>query len=276
MSLKHLSKDLTSYDLLKALAVLLMLADHIGYYFYPDDNSWRLVGRMCVPIWFFLIGYARSRDLGPRLWGGMIILVLASAVTGMGVIPLNILATMIVIRLLIDPVMTRSMQSSQTLWQLSLIFLFLIIPSSYLFEYGTLAVIMGMYGWLVRHRHEYPQGEIQLQRFFFFALGTFVFMQTIFFGFNQQEMVALFVGIPVVMGLLTLFKPVVFSGTGTGVKGVLCAPLRFMGRWTLEIYVAHLLVFKAIAATTQPERFHWFDWRLVPEAMLFTPSSPLS
>ena len=43
-----------------------------------------------------------------------------------------------------------------------------------------------------------------------------------------------------------------------------------MGRYTLEIYVAHLLLFKALGAMIDPERFQLFDWKLVPEGMLET------
>ena len=59
---KTLSSYLTSYDLLKTLALVLMVIDHIGYFFYPEEMWWRVLGRLSVPIWFFLIGYANARD----------------------------------------------------------------------------------------------------------------------------------------------------------------------------------------------------------------------
>ncbi|MFN3828052.1 MAG: TraX family protein [Micavibrio sp.] len=270
MSLKHLSKELTSYDLLKTVAVLLMLVDHTGYYFFPDDDWWRVFGRLCVPIWFFLIGYARSRDLGPKLWIGMLVLVFASGITGMGFFPVNILGTMIVIRLVIDKVMVRSMQVPEALWQVSTIFILLTMPSSYFFEYGSLAIVMAMYGWLVRNHLDYAQGTIQMQRFFFLALGSFTFLQAFFFAFDQNQIVVMCAGTLVVMVGLMFFKPHSFSGTGEGAKAILFAPFRFMGRWTLEIYVAHLLVFKALVVVLQPDRFTFLDWRLIPESMVLS------
>lgn len=267
MSLKHLTKDLTSYDLLKTFAVLLMLVDHAGYYFFDDDSWWRLFGRFCVPVWFFLIGYARSRDLGPKLWIGMVVLVASSLVVGMGALPVNILGTMLVIRLVLDAVMARAQRTPQGLWQLSVMMVLLTFPTSYLFEYGTLAVIMAMFGWLVRHQHEYPGGERQAQQYLFFALGTFVVLQTMFFGFSGNQILVLGGGILAVMCGLMFFRPVTFAGTGEGFKGVLTSPLRFMGRWTLEIYVAHLLLFKTLGAIYQPDRFPLFDWKLGPKEM---------
>lgn len=268
MSLKHLTKDLTSYDLLKTLAVLLMLVDHVGHYFFEDQDFLRVLGRLCVPVWFFLIGYARSRDIGPRLWIGMIVLVGASAVSGMGIVPVNILGTMLIIRLAIDPVMEKTRQSAQALWQISVILLLLSFPTSYLFEYGTLGIIMAMFGWLVRHQNEYPDGIVQTQRYFFFVFVTFVSLQALLFGFGGNHIVMLGGGILLVMLVLMFFRPVVFAGTGQGIKGVLTAPFRFMGRWTLEIYVAHLLLFKAMGTIMNPERFPLFDWKLAPEGVL--------
>lgn len=40
---------------LKVLAVVAMLADHIGLVFYPNDVRWRLVGRLAFPIFAYLI-----------------------------------------------------------------------------------------------------------------------------------------------------------------------------------------------------------------------------
>ena len=268
MSLKHLTKDLTSYDLLKTFAVIFMLVDHVGYYFF-DGNDWlRVAGRMCVPVWFFLIGYARTRDLGPKLWIGAAILVAASSVVGLGVFPVNILGTMIIIRLVIDPVMKRALMGPQAIWQISVMMILLSFPTSYMFEYGTLAVIMAMFGWLVRNQHEIPHGERLTQQYFFFSLATFVIIQTMFFGFEKNEIPILGGGILLVMCMLMFFRPITFVGTGEGIKGVLLAPVRFMGRYTLEIYVAHLLLFKALGAMIDPERFSLFDWKLVPEGML--------
>ncbi len=276
--LAHLTKDITSYDLLKTFAVIFMLIDHTGYYFFEGEQGWRILGRLCVPVWFFLIGYARSRDMGPKMWIGTALLMLASGVTGSGFLPANILATMLVIRLTIDTVMARTVpslmnRSEKALWQMGVFLVLLSFPSAYLFEYGTLAIVMAMFGWLVRHQHEYPEGVRQTQYFFFFAYGVFVVVQTVFFGFRDNEILLLAAGILMVMVGLMFFRPVTFAGTGQGLRGVLLAPVRFMGRWTLEIYVVHLLLFKALGVAYFPERFPLFNWQLFPGAMLDISSS---
>lgn len=268
MNLKHLSKDLTTYDLLKTFAVILMIVDHVGYYFYDENDWFRLLGRLCVPVWFFLIGYARSRDLGPRMWVGAVILVISSVVAGMGALPVNILGTMIIIRLVIDPVMKRSLQAPNAIWQISTIMILLTFPTSYMFEYGTLAVIMAMFGWLVRNQHEIPGGERLTQQYFFFSMAVFTLLQIMFFEFSGNQIPFFGAGVLAVMCILMFFRPITFAGTGQGIAGVLLTPFRLMGRYTLEIYVVHLILLKAIASAVDPERFPFMDLKWVPDAML--------
>jgi len=113
---KPLSSVLTSYDFLKTAALLLMLVDHVGYYFYPDDVWMRVVGRFSAPVWLFLVGYARSRDLSWRLWAGMLVLAGTNYVAGMAQCPVNILATIIVCRLALDPLMGWISKTPQALY----------------------------------------------------------------------------------------------------------------------------------------------------------------
>src|SRR5215207_3097947 len=57
----------TTVDLFKFAGVLSFLVDHYGLFFDPEDNWWRLVGRIAAPIFFFLVGFARNRTV-PLSW----------------------------------------------------------------------------------------------------------------------------------------------------------------------------------------------------------------
>src|SRR5262245_8563877 len=98
---KAYGNDLTSYDLLKALAIVLTVLYHLGYYFFPDQY-WLFVPGVLIPIWFFLIGYAKSRQI-PFFWivAGLLLMV-ARVAFGGSILPLNILLFFIAIRLIID------------------------------------------------------------------------------------------------------------------------------------------------------------------------------
>lgn len=52
-------------DILKVIAILLMLVDHIGHVFFPQYISFRIVGRMSFPIFAYYIsmGYLHSSNM---------------------------------------------------------------------------------------------------------------------------------------------------------------------------------------------------------------------
>lgn len=258
---KILPREITSYDLFKALAVLLMIGDHIGYYFFPEENWWRVFGRMCVPVWFFLVGYAKSRDIGPRLWIGTAILTAANFVTGMSIFPLNILASMLAVRILIDEVMKGFRKDERVLWPMALMMFLLIVPTMFVTEYGTQGLLLALFGYLVRELQEgrIPQGLVQ--RYAAVAYFTFIIPQYFFFGMTQTQFMVMGVGVLAVMAALYKFKPATFPRMTQMLPGFAVNMIHFMGRRTLEIYVAHLLLFKFMGATIEPERFVWFDWK---------------
>lgn len=255
---RALPAEITSYDLLKTVAVILMIADHAGYYFWPDATALRIAGRLCVPMWFFLIGYARSRDLGPKLWAGAAVLTAANMVTGMSIFPLNILATMIFTRLLIDPVMIRALPSAERLLGMVLLLAFMTLPSGVICEYGTLGLFPAICGWLARHGENERASAIKLP----FFIGTAAFYSTleaILFGLTQAQFMVMSAGIAAVMTMLYLFRPAVFPRLTKGI-GPLAYLLRLTGRYTAEIYVVHLLLFKFAALYLGDKRFGIMDW----------------
>lgn len=259
---KILPQGMTSYDVLKCAAVLIMVVDHVGYYFFEDELWWRMVGRLCVPIWMFLIGYARSRDMGPAMWIWMVVLALGNVVAGMYVFPLNILATILMIRIIMDPLMERMLRSKQIFWSLNTVLLALTVPTMMLTEYGTHAIILAILGYLVRHQQD---GDPRVSKdlvtsHMMFAVVTFLAMQYLMFTFTQPQMMVLCVGTIAVNFALLCFKPGTISGTTEGAGAALSWPVRMIGRHTLLIYGVHLLAFKALGVMLLPEKFQFLQW----------------
>jgi hypothetical protein len=50
---------------MQLLAILTMLADHVGVAFFPDQIAWRIIGRLAFPIYayFVVLGYQRTSNL---------------------------------------------------------------------------------------------------------------------------------------------------------------------------------------------------------------------
>lgn len=258
---KVLPPALTTYDIFKFVAVALMVVDHIGYYFYPDELWWRVAGRLCVPIWFFLVGYARSRDMGPAMWAGMALLVAGSVASGMYVFPLNILATILVVRMVLDPLMDRALGKRSAFWALNGVLFALVLPTMMLVEYGTQALVLAIFGYITRRLHEGDSiVDSKLQtNYMIFSVMCFLIYQSIAFGFAQDQALALAIGTMAVHFTLLLFRPGTVKGTEQGAGHMLSLPIQLIGRHTLFIYVAHLLAFKGLGLLWRPDTFQFMN-----------------
>ena len=267
---KVLPRALTTYDIFKFLAVALMVVDHVGYYFFPEELWWRVAGRICVPIWFFLVGYARSRDMGPAMWAGAVLLLVGSMASGMYIFPMNILATILVVRFALDPFMDRVLKDRKAFWAANAVLFALVMPTMMIVEYGTQALVLAIFGYIARRVHDGdPRVDKNLQtNYMIFSVMCFLVYQSIAFGFEQSQALALAIGIMGVNFLLLLFRPGIVKGTEKGAGHVLSLPIQMIGRHTLFIYVAHLLVFKALGMALLPETFKFMNWTLfIPMAL---------
>ena len=52
------TRTVTTVDLWKAAALLLILCDHLWFYIWPGQLWLTALGRAALPIFFFLIGFA--------------------------------------------------------------------------------------------------------------------------------------------------------------------------------------------------------------------------
>ncbi|HKP69608.1 MAG TPA: TraX family protein [Pyrinomonadaceae bacterium] len=87
-------------DWLKTAAIILVLIDHIGFFFIDDGDWWSVFGRMAAPVFFFLIGYAHTRSVPPQwLMLGLILTLLESSNNDWGWVGPNILLSFVLIRL---------------------------------------------------------------------------------------------------------------------------------------------------------------------------------
>lgn len=258
---KTLPRELTSYDLLKTLAVFLMIVDHSGYHLFPDNEWFRVIGRMCVPIWFFLVGYAKSRDTGRDLWFWMLLLVLGNISYGHYLFPFNILATILVVRYGLDIAARFVLWSYAGLAAFLVAMTALIIPANQIVEYGTLGFILAMIGYLVRHQEERGLSDRYVEIYAFLAFLIFVLEQAIAFHFTQAQFVLLSVGSGAAIYMLLRFQPMTLAWNGPQfIKGA----LQFTGRHTMQIYVLHIIALGYLAMALGDERFAFFQWHWMP------------
>ncbi len=276
MSLKNRSifpDTVTSYDVWKTAALILMIVDHIGFYFFPDAYWWRAVGRMSAPIWLFLLGYARSRDIPPKLWGGGGFLVLFSFVIGPTLFPTNILINMVLIRISLDWVVQRYLDNKKHWMEGLVIILALILPTNVLTDYGIIGMVVALMGYISRHLYDTHKRENKitvkekkyspefLTYFTFFAAGLYIMWPAFTFGFNVPQNIFMTIAVSFVFYKLQYFRPLSNVSDSLSQIPVISHVLKFGGRWTLEIYIVHIIIFKIIAHMMGYPSMELFEWR---------------
>lgn len=241
--------QLTTYDLVKTLAIVLMLVDHIGYFFFPDEMWFRVFGRACLPIWFFLIGYANSRDLAAPLWIGAALVWAGNITLGGAVFPLNILFTMIAIRLVIDYVADKMF--NRWVWLVGGFALLALVslPSAVAMEYGTSGLLLALFGYAMRHEEEVRLPRWALYVFSALALVLFAVIQNYLFGrmnadFGEAERSATVILVGLSGLMMACFSPLALPRLTEALPRFMTLILQVCGRFTMEIYVIHLILFR--------------------------------
>lgn len=259
---KTLPRELTSYDLLKTLAVVLMLVDHLGAYYFPGHDWMRVLGRLCVPMWFFLIGYARSRDLGWPIWAGAVAVIATDVIAGLHIFPMNILVSIIAVRLLLDGYAWLALKGPFFFCAGAVFLALATLPAAMLVDYGAMGLILAFFGYLCRHQGGDPaRRELVIFPYMIFCIVSYVFMQWLLFDFAMRHVAVLFAGTIVVLLALSDFRPAVLPRLTAALPGAAVAMLKVTGRQTLLIYVGHLILMRLIGLAFFPDRFRFMEWR---------------
>lgn len=254
---KVLPATLTSYDVLKSVMIAAMIADHIGAFFFPEQMWLKVVGRCSLPTWFFLIGYARGRKIGPGLIAGALALLAGSMLSGQTVFPLNILFTLMAVRLALRPVMRVAGLHVILFWAVAAAAALLIPQSRALADYGTMGLLFAIFGWLSRQQ---PERQMLIATFIAFCTAVYTSTQWALFPFTDMQAAVVAVGTGAVMFGLSAFRP----ATMPRLDAALPAPLRnlvmLFGRRTLLMYVLQILAIEAAAMILNPGQFVFLGW----------------
>ncbi|HEY8190458.1 MAG TPA: hypothetical protein VIF12_07210, partial [Micavibrio sp.] len=168
------------------------------------------------------------------------------------ILPFNALVTIILIRLTIDPVMRFFLGSAEKAGAVVILMFMLVIPSFSITEYGFLGMITAMFGYLVRNPDRIP-GDARRVRFILlafmlFTIGAFIFYEQLSFSFTLPAYLFMAGATAGVVLILSIFQPVSYAALTALCPVWLQHSIQFLGRRTLEIYVAHLILFKVLAA----------------------------
>ncbi len=244
----------TTTDWWKVAAIALMLVDHVGLYFFPEENWWRVIGRATAPIFFFLVGFAASRRV-PWTWlafGAILTAIDIAHADGPADWTVNILFNFALIRWALPHLDAWLGDSRGRLVLLMGLLAGLVPVIGDTLEYGTEGWLWALYGLYQRRAAERGTMGAASTRNAVAAFAALVYITTEFFdfGFGLEQAFAL--------ALLVGVETVLLAGFGREVSRVqpptaLRPVTGFLGRHTLELYALHLLAFEAIVyAVDQP------------------------
>ena len=219
---------------------------------------------MSAPIWLFLIGYARSRDFSWPMWIGIAVMTASSFFFGGSILPLCILATMLVCRSLIDPLMTHIARHPSSLYPITVFLAFLTIVTFPFLEYGSIALIVVMFGYMTRNRESLPFDRGQyLQYGIVVALLYFLIQAYLFFAFDFAQKIFVGLGLLAVFLALSTFQPKAYPNLSAKIPKPFLWVVQVGGRYSLEFYVAHFVIFKGFAAYYGLDIYGFFDFHIL-------------
>jgi hypothetical protein len=247
-------------DWLKTAAIILVVVDHIGYFFIEDADWWSAFGRLAAPPFFFLLGYARTRTVPLRwIWLGVTLTLLESWNAGWTWVAPNILLSLALIRTARPYVQIWMQHHGWAAFVLLVSTLFAVLPiAATIVDYGAEGWLWALFGLC---QSMYVDGRsatdadataqssappahtmtenVGLMRLLacLVAAVVYVWQEQREFAFPQVHFAAFILGLGVLsLGLCLLRRGPSRIQPPESMAGA----LRFIGRRTLEIYAIQL------------------------------------
>lgn len=143
--LNHFSSDqLNSYDIAKIIAISTMLIDHLAFFYQPEFQIFRVIGRISFPIFMLLIGHSNNFNNKCSLY--LYLPICWSMIDVSSIIDLstvNILPNIIISKFILSLVI-RNIRNN-LLWSYLLLLLIHPIVNIY-FQYGSFCILLMITG----------------------------------------------------------------------------------------------------------------------------------
>lgn len=241
------ARPATTTDVWKFFGVVFVLLDHYGFFFDNDQDWWRVFGRLAAPIFFFFVGFARTRRVPGRWLVLGVLLTLAEAWTeDFEKFDLNILLNFALIRLALPWLERRVTPFAGRTALLTLAVVLLIRPVAAVMEYGAEGWLWALFGLAHRLALENPSPRALWTRNALAAVAAGVYLVTEIadYDFGPVTGAALALCVAALAGSLARFRRAELDRQP---PEPLAAALRFAGRFSLEIYALTLFAFIAVA-----------------------------
>lgn len=237
--------QLSSTDWLKLIGIAAFMIDHIGLYFINDDDAWRLLGRVAAPIFFFLVGFARSRHI-PLSWiiWGVILTALDWYSDGWDELTLNILLNFAFLRLALRFV-DHFAQTPMRFLAVAALAVVCLPFGDQLFEYGAEGWLWALFGYAQRLWRD-DRKDFAWPRWFMagVAMLAYTFSEINHHQWDGALAIGLVLLVVILSGSLLIFTRRISPWQP---PAFLAAPLIWIAHYSLEIYAISLFVMQDIA-----------------------------
>jgi non-ribosomal peptide synthetase-like protein len=252
------SRVVDNTDWLKLAAIILVLVDHVGYFFIDDDHWWSVFGRMAAPSFFFLIGYAQTRAV-PLQWIflGAILTLLDSSNNGWTWVAPNILVSFSLIRFARPYAQRLTQRYGLVAYAIVAAVLVALLPgAANVLDYGTEGWLWALLGMAQRMRVDARSvNDPALSRTTTYkydlirilvcivAAAAYILQEQKEFQFSSVQ----FNTFVLCLGILSLVF-LVFARGASRIQppSFVAAALRSIGRQTLAIYALELAAFEIV------------------------------
>jgi hypothetical protein len=240
-----------TYDLLKFIAIVTMVVDHTGHFFYPQYAYLRVIGRIAFPAFLFLVGYSRKWKSDDTLFFYAFLVTLVWSFTSGPIFPLNILFTIIVTRWAMGYLEKKGWLEKP--YHCLLVATAWLLVLTYFIEYGTASFFFSLGGYYLR-----TKGRTRLT-LIVLLLGIVIHTaeQCLLFKFTAWQSMFFTAEMALLFWAFYRFKVVAVIQAAGPVNSI----TRFIARNALYIYAIHLILMRLLSYTLQPELYT--HWRLI-------------
>ncbi|MBP7190390.1 MAG: hypothetical protein KA998_04035 [Rickettsiaceae bacterium] len=174
-------------DLIKTFAIIVVIIDHLGVYFFPSFTIFRAIGRSAMPVFCFFVGYNYTKPKTALVIYGAI-LTSMFFVCFVNIHVMNMLITMYICQWYLYVLDKYGYNDERSIWIQIPLLLLLLRPSEQFFEYGTLATIFVLVGNFSR-RNGANFSMIMLSLFVYLANNIYLFK----FGILDSIVASIFI-----------------------------------------------------------------------------------
>ena len=230
------------YDYLKIVAIFTMIIDHVGYFFAPEIIELRLIGRVAFPIFLFLVGFNQNYKFSPKLaFMATFVWIFESVISfskGLGAPQLNILFSILFARIFLSAIKKFEKKIDLLILPIFAFLIILLEPSRHFFDYGTVAILVAFWGFLMAKKHKFAH---------FFGMAT-MFAHLIFsilvFRFSENLSIILLVIFAVEFLVLCQISR---KNPSLKISPKIDKIALAISKNALEIYAIHIILFSIFA-----------------------------